>query len=102
MASSRAQRKIGVFSHGGLKNLGDEALFAAVIQNVRLRVPDAQIVGFTGGLHFNTAMPDGTPQKLLDVSCLASLGWRAKIQLAEGIKSTYAWFCDNVARCAVA
>jgi len=47
MASSRAQRKIGVFSHGGLKNLGDEALFAAVIQNVRLRVPDAQIVGFT-------------------------------------------------------
>jgi polysaccharide pyruvyl transferase WcaK-like protein len=47
MASSRTQRKIGVFSHGGLKNLGDEALFAAVVQNVRLRVPDAQIIGFT-------------------------------------------------------
>src|SRR5208337_1496805 len=47
MPSNEKQRRIGVFSHGGLKNLGDEALFAAVIQNVRLRVPDAQIVGFT-------------------------------------------------------
>jgi len=39
--------RIGVFSHGGTKNLGDEALFAAVIQNVRLRVPAADIIGFT-------------------------------------------------------
>lgn len=39
--------KIGVFSHGGLKNLGDEALFAAVVQNVRERLPHAEIVGFT-------------------------------------------------------
>src|SRR5713226_446604 len=45
--SSATQRKIGVFSHGGTKNLGDEALLAAVVQNIRLRVPDAQIVGFT-------------------------------------------------------
>jgi polysaccharide pyruvyl transferase WcaK-like protein len=41
------QRKIGVFSHGGTKNLGDEALLAAVIQNVRLRLPDAEVIGFT-------------------------------------------------------
>src|SRR5882724_331074 len=39
--------RIGVFSHGGTKNLGDEALFAAVIQNVRLRIPAADIIGFT-------------------------------------------------------
>lgn len=41
------QKRIGVFSHGGTKNLGDEALLAAVIQNVRLRVPNAQVIGFT-------------------------------------------------------
>lgn len=45
--SSVPKRKIGVFSHGGTKNLGDEALLAAVVQNIRLRVPDVQIVGFT-------------------------------------------------------
>lgn len=45
--ASESKKKIGVFSHGGTKNLGDEALLAAVIQNVRLRVPDALIVGFT-------------------------------------------------------
>ncbi len=44
---SQLEKKIGVFSHGGTKNLGDEALLAAVIQNVRLRVPKVQIIGFT-------------------------------------------------------
>lgn len=44
---AEVQKRIGVFSHGGTKNLGDEALLAAVVQNVRLRLPDAQIIGFT-------------------------------------------------------
>lgn len=47
MTPSDSRRKIGVFSHGGTKNLGDEALLAAVIQNVRSRVPDADVIGFT-------------------------------------------------------
>ncbi len=47
MKVSEPTRKIGVFSHGGTKNLGDEALLAAVIQNVRIRVPGADVVGFT-------------------------------------------------------
>ncbi len=47
MAPSVPLRKIGIFSHGGVKNLGDEALFAAVLQNVRARVPSAEVVGFT-------------------------------------------------------
>ncbi len=47
MAPSESRRTIGVFSHGGTKNLGDEALIAAVIQNVRLRVPGAEVIGFT-------------------------------------------------------
>ncbi len=47
MAPSESRRTIGVFSHGGTKNLGDEALLATVIQNVRARVPGADVVGFT-------------------------------------------------------
>ena len=47
MSVSSLQKKIGVFNHGGTKNLGDVALLAAVIQNARLRVPNAEIVGFT-------------------------------------------------------
>lgn len=47
MRANKAMRRIGVFSQGGLKNLGDEALFAAVIQNVRERMPDAEVIGFT-------------------------------------------------------
>jgi polysaccharide pyruvyl transferase WcaK-like protein len=47
MGSSEFGRKIGIFSHGGVKNLGDEALFAAVLQNVRARIPNVEIVGFT-------------------------------------------------------
>ncbi len=47
MSAAETDRKIGVFSHGGTKNLGDEALLAAVIQNVRLRVPGAKVIGFT-------------------------------------------------------
>jgi len=47
MSVSKSHRKIGVFSHGGTSNLGDEALVAAVIQNVRRRIPDAEIIGFS-------------------------------------------------------
>ena len=54
-----------------------------------------RIVGFTGQLKFNTAMPDGTPRKLLDVSRLTTLGWEAKIGLEQGISSTYAWYRDK-------
>ncbi len=55
-----------------------------------------QIVGFEGELIFDTSKPDGTPRKLLDVTRLHSLGWQSTIALAEGIKSTYQWFLDNV------
>jgi GDP-L-fucose synthase len=47
------------------------------------------IVGFKGGIYFNTDMPDGTPRKLLDVSKLKDLGWEYKISLREGIEKTY-------------
>lgn len=48
-----------------------------------------RIVGYEGELTFNTSKPDGTPRKLMDVSKLHSLGWKHKIELAEGIELAY-------------
>ncbi len=53
-------------------------------------------VGFEGELRFDTSKPDGTPRKLLDVSKLAEAGWTAKIDLYNGVKTTYAWFQKNI------
>jgi GDP-L-fucose synthase len=51
-----------------------------------------RVTGFEGRLVFDALKPDGMPQKLLDVSRLSSLGWRARIGLEEGIADTYRWF----------
>jgi GDP-L-fucose synthase len=48
-------------------------------------------------LEFDTSKPDGMPRKLLDVSRLHQLGWRHRIALADGIRTTYAWFEENFA-----
>jgi GDP-L-fucose synthase len=55
-----------------------------------------EIVGFDGKIVFDTSKPDGTPQKLLDVSRMDKLGWKAKITLRQGIGDTYQWFIENV------
>lgn len=57
----------------------------------------ARVTDYTGTIRYNTAMPDGTPQKLLDVSKLFSLGWRPRLDLDQGLTSTYQWFLDNSA-----
>ena len=49
----------------------------------------AATVGYTGKISFDTSRPDGTPRKLLDVSRLAKLGWRASTTLGDGIKLAY-------------
>ena len=48
-----------------------------------------KIVGFKGGLTFDTSKPDGTPRKLLDVSKLMATGWKPKVDLEDGIKNVY-------------
>ena len=60
----------------------------------------AEIVGFRGNLVFDTSKPDGTPRKLLDISRLHALGWRAKIGFREGIAKAYADYLQNVAKAA--
>lgn len=51
-----------------------------------------RVVGYDGSLVFDASKPDGTPQKLLDVSRLRALGWQARIPLEDGIRETYQWF----------
>jgi GDP-L-fucose synthase len=55
----------------------------------------ARVTGFEGRLAFDASKPDGTPRKLLDVSRLTALGWRARIALEEGVASTYQWFLEH-------
>jgi GDP-L-fucose synthase len=56
-----------------------------------------KVVGFEGELAFDASKPDGTPRKLLDVSRLAQMGWRATIGLEQGIASTYREFVESYA-----
>ena len=55
----------------------------------------AEVVGYEGETHWDTSKPDGTPQKLLDVSKLAEAGWTARIGLREGLESTVAWYREH-------
>ena len=57
----------------------------------------AKVVGYEGEIHWDTTKPDGTPRKLMDVSRLERLGWKAQTNLEEGLVKTYAWFLANQA-----
>jgi GDP-L-fucose synthase len=54
-----------------------------------------EVTGFTGGIVYDASKPDGTPQKLLDVSLLARLGWQQTIPLEKGLSDTYQWCLEN-------
>jgi len=55
----------------------------------------ALVTGFHGQLVFDAEKPDGTPRKLMDVSRLATLGWRSTISLESGLRDAYTWFLAN-------
>lgn len=57
----------------------------------------ARATGYTGRVTWDATQPDGTPRKLLDVSKLAALGWKARIGLKEGIAAAYASFLSEKA-----
>jgi GDP-L-fucose synthase len=52
----------------------------------------SRVVGYDGTLRFDPNKPDGTPRKLLDVTRIHGLGWKAKVPLARGLEQTYAWY----------
>ncbi|RTE07927.1 GDP-L-fucose synthase [Paenibacillus whitsoniae] len=54
-----------------------------------------KIVGYEGEVRFDPEKPDGTPRKLLDVSRMEKLGWKAKVTLEEGLKQTYEWYVNQ-------
>ena len=58
----------------------------------------AAATGFLGEIHWDPSKPDGTPKKQLDVSRLAGMGWRARISLAEGLRSTVTQFREEISQ----
>ena len=57
----------------------------------------AEVTGFGGNVVTDPSKPDGTPRKLMDVSRLAKMGWRASIDLQRGLNETYSWYLENAA-----
>jgi len=56
------------------------------------------VVGYQGEIIYDSSKPDGTPRKLVDVTRINGLGWRAGIGLEDGIRSTYQWYLENEVR----
>ena len=61
-----------------------------------------EVVGFRGEIVYDGSKPDGTPRKLMDSSRLRGLGWKAEVDLREGIARTYGWFCESEPSIAIA
>jgi GDP-L-fucose synthase len=65
-----------------------------VIKELASRVADT--IGYTGNIVWDTSKPDGASRKLLDISRLTVLGWKAKITLREGLRLTYQSYLDEM------
>ena len=80
------------YNEAGLVNIGigDDISILELAQLVK------ETVGFEGKILTDTTKPDGTPRKLMDVSKLNDLGWKAKITLEEGIQKVYQEIKDKV------
>ena len=65
------------------------------IRELAERVSD--VAGWRGEFVFDRSKPDGMPRKVMDVSKLAAMGWRAPTSLEEGLRKAYAWYVENVA-----
>jgi GDP-L-fucose synthase len=77
---------IGEFVNIGL---GDDVTIRELAELI------GDILGYSGEILYDTTKPDGTPQKLLDVSRLRELGWSARISLRDGIKQAYDWYASK-------
>jgi len=79
------------YNEKGLVNVGwgDDVTILELAQLVK------KIIGYEGELKFDTSKPDGTPQKLMDVTKLTNLGWKASTTLEDGIKAVFNDIKDN-------
>jgi len=77
---------IGEFVNIGV---GEDVTISELVELIK------EIVGFEGEIRYDTSKPDGTPRKLMDVSRLNGLGWKAGISLKGGIKETYKWYIQS-------
>jgi GDP-L-fucose synthase len=84
------------YDEAGIVNVG----FGTDVSIRELAELVRSVVGYEGRLVFDSSKPDGTPQKLLDSSRLLALGWRARINLEQGLRETYAWFLAHESRAA--
>jgi len=69
---------------------GEDISIKELAQNIK------EIVGYQGQIIWDTTKPDGTPRKLLDVSKINQLGWKAKTSLKDGIEQTYNWYLEDL------
>ena len=74
------------YNEAGLVNIG----VGTDLSILELAGLIARITGYTGAIQKDLTKPDGTPRKLMDVSKMTSMGWKARISLEEGIRSVYA------------
>jgi GDP-L-fucose synthase len=79
------------YNENGLVNIGTGE--DITIKDLAVLIKD--IIGYTGAIKFDTSKPDGTPQKLMDVSKLHGKGWKHTIDLADGIKLAYRDFLQK-------
>ncbi len=82
---------------------GEEILNVGVGSDVSIRELAgliAEVVGFRGGFTYLADRPDGMPRRLLDVGRLTALGWSARTQLPDGLRSSYDWYLANAAEAA--
>jgi len=79
--------EVGEFVNIGV---GEDVTISELVELIK------EIVGFEGKINYDTSKPDGTPRKLMDVSRLNGLGWKARISLKDGIKETYEWYQDQI------
>lgn len=80
---------------------GEEHVNVGVGQDVTIRTLAemiARVVGTESKLRFDSRRPDGTPRKLLDSSKLLDMGWKPRTTLEDGLRKTYAWYLDNIAK----
>ncbi len=79
------------FGYNAMLNIGS----GQEVTIKRLAELVCEVVGYQGKIIFDTAKPDGTPRKLVDSTKLNELGWAPKIDLTNGLKSTYDWFINH-------